>query len=61
MQLTDFLKMKGIKQSHLAKTIGMDKSDFCKRVHRNRLWLDEIKLLRMKNILSLEDLDVLTK
>lgn len=61
MQLTDFLKIKGIKQSHLARTLNQDKSDFCKRVHKNRLLLDEIIVLRNKNILTLEDIDILTK
>ena len=61
MELVDIIKAKGLKQSSMAKAIGIDKSDFCKRIHRNRIWLEELKLLRVKNILSLEDIDVLTK
>lgn len=61
MQLIDFLKLKGMKQSHLANTLNQDKSNFHKRVCNDRLLLSELRVLRNKNILTLEDIDILTK
>lgn len=61
MQLKQLLKLKGIKHKFIADAISTDKSTLSRKLQHNRLSLNELKVLRIKNILSLEDLDILTK
>ena len=60
MDLKQFIKVKGIKKSVMADTIGIDRGSFSRRVDHNNLRLDELKILRINKVLSLEDIDLLT-
>lgn len=60
MDLKQFIKIKGMKKSVMADTIGIDRGSFNRRVDHNNLRLDELKILRINKVLSLEDIDLLT-
>lgn len=60
MLFGELISEQGIKVTRIAKAVFSDRSNFTKRMKRNKIYLDEIKILRHKNILTLEDIDKLT-
>lgn len=60
MLFKDLIAEQEMKVTRIAKAVFCDKSNFCKRIKHNRIYLDEIKILRHKNILTLEDIDKIT-
>ena len=59
--LVKMLKRKGVAISHLAHELNIDQSSFNRRLKKGHLNLDEIIILRAKIILTLEDIEEMTR
>ena len=57
----NFFKRKGISISFIAHALEVEQSSFSRRVKKDRINLNELKILRAKRIINSEDIDELTR